>query len=82
LTRSTLAHLLALADAGATVLPASPGFYAGTTRVQELVDFVAAKALDVLGVEHDLMRRWTGTPGAGGSDGQRAAAAAPGPTGG
>jgi 4-hydroxy-3-polyprenylbenzoate decarboxylase len=29
-----------------------------------LVDFVAAKVLDVLGVQHDLMRRWTGRLGA------------------
>ena len=33
--------------------------------VQQLVDFVAGKVLDVLGVEHDLARRWTGELGAG-----------------
>src|SRR6185295_9626719 len=38
LTRTTLAHLLALADAGATVLPASPAFYHGPTEVAQLVD--------------------------------------------
>lgn len=64
LGRSTLAQLLALHDAGATVLPASPGFYGGAASVQQLVDFVAAKALDVMGVEHDLMRRWQGQLGA------------------
>jgi len=64
LTRGVLAQLLALHDAGATVLPASPGFYHGPTQLQELVDFVAAKVLDVLGVEHDLLRRWTGELGA------------------
>lgn len=64
LTRPTLVNLLALHDAGATVLPASPGFYAGPTQLQELVDFVAAKILDVLGVDHDLLRRWTGELGA------------------
>jgi 4-hydroxy-3-polyprenylbenzoate decarboxylase len=63
-TRATLTHLLALNDAGATVLPASPAFYAGAQSVQQLVDFVAAKVLDVLKIEHDLLRRWTGRLGA------------------
>jgi 4-hydroxy-3-polyprenylbenzoate decarboxylase len=63
LTRATLAHLLALHDAGAVVLPASPGFYSGPDSVQRLVDFVAAKVLDVIGVPHDLITRWTGDLG-------------------
>ncbi len=63
LGRSTLVHLLALHDAGATVLPASPGFYGAPRTVQQLVDMVAGKVLDVLGVEHDLARRWTGELG-------------------
>lgn len=65
LGRSTLVNLLALHDAGAVVLPASPGFYGGAATVQQLVDFVAGKVLDVLGVEHELIRRWTGELGAG-----------------
>ena len=64
LGRSTLQQMLALHDAGATVLPASPGFYGAPTEVQQLVDFVAGKALDVLGVPHDLLTRWTGELGA------------------
>lgn len=36
----------------------------GTRDVQQLVDFVAAKVLDAIGVEHDLLRRWTGRLGA------------------
>ena len=44
-------------------LPASPGFYAGASSVQQLVDFVAAKVLDVMGVKHDLITRWTGELG-------------------
>ena len=63
-TRATLQHLLELHDAGATVLPASPGFYGDPRTVQQLVDFVAAKVLDVLGVRHDLITRWTGELGA------------------
>jgi 4-hydroxy-3-polyprenylbenzoate decarboxylase len=63
-TRATLQHLLELHDAGATVLPASPGFYSAPKDVQQLVDFVAAKVLDAIGVEHDLITRWTGRLGA------------------
>jgi 4-hydroxy-3-polyprenylbenzoate decarboxylase len=65
LDRATLRHLLHLDEAGAVVLPASPGFYGGATQVQQLVDFVAGKVLDVLGLEHDLLLRWTGELGAG-----------------
>jgi 4-hydroxy-3-polyprenylbenzoate decarboxylase len=71
-TRSHLEHLLALHDAGAVVLPASPAFYAaaatrpvagpdvGGVTAAQLVDFVAGKVLDVLGVPHTLFTRWTG----------------------
>ena len=62
-TRATLQHLLDLHDAGATVLPASPAFYAGAKSVDQLVDFVAAKVLDAIGVPHDLITRWTGELG-------------------
>jgi 4-hydroxy-3-polyprenylbenzoate decarboxylase len=63
-TRATLQHLLTLHDAGAVVLPASPGFYSAPQTVQQLVDFIAAKVLDALGVDHDLITRWTGDLGA------------------
>jgi flavin prenyltransferase len=59
-TRQTLEHMLALDRMGAVVLPASPGFYGAPTSVQQLVDFVAGKVLDVIGVEHQLLHRWTG----------------------
>lgn len=68
LGRSTLVNLVALHDAGAVVLPASPGFYGGAQDVQQLVDFVAGKVLDVLDVEHDLFVRWQGELGGGRSD--------------
>jgi 4-hydroxy-3-polyprenylbenzoate decarboxylase len=61
-TRSHLEHLLSLHNAGAVVLPASPGFYAAgaSASAQQLVDFVAGKVLDALGVPHTLFTRWTG----------------------
>ncbi|MEE4541962.1 UbiX family flavin prenyltransferase [Streptomyces sp. V4-01] len=60
----TLRHLVALDDAGAVVLPASPAFYAGAAHIQDLVDFVAGRALDAAGVPHKLYRRWGGELGA------------------
>jgi flavin prenyltransferase len=63
LTGQTLRHLVALDDAGAVVLPASPAFYAGAAGVQDLVDFVAGRALDAAGVPHGLYRRWAGDLG-------------------
>jgi 4-hydroxy-3-polyprenylbenzoate decarboxylase len=60
LNGQTLRHLVALDDAGASVVPASPGFYAGATHIQDLVDFVAGRVLDAAGVRHGLYRRWKG----------------------
>jgi 4-hydroxy-3-polyprenylbenzoate decarboxylase len=45
-------------EAGAIMLPAMPGFYHGVQTVGNLVDFVVARVLDQLGVEHSLVRRW------------------------
>jgi flavin prenyltransferase len=61
-TRSHLEHLIALHDAGAVVLPASPGFYSAGARATapQLIDFVAGKVLDALGVPHTLLTRWAG----------------------
>lgn len=65
LNGQTLRHLVTLDDAGAVVLPASPAFYAGATHIQDLVDFVAGRALDAAGVPHKLYRRWEGELGGG-----------------
>ncbi len=53
-----LENMLRVTRAGAIVLPASPGFYHRPQRVDELVDFVVARVLSHLGVEHDLGPRW------------------------
>ena len=53
-----LENMLKLARLGAVILPANPGFYNKPTQVAELVDFIVARVLDQLGVEHELMRRW------------------------
>ena len=52
--------LALLTAAGATVAPASPGFYLNPTTLDEIVDFVVAKLLDLVGAPHDLSARWTG----------------------
>ena len=48
----------ALTDAGAIVAPANPGFYLNPTTVGEIVDFVAGKLLDLMGVPHAFETRW------------------------
>jgi 4-hydroxy-3-polyprenylbenzoate decarboxylase len=53
-----LANMLRLTRAGAIVLPASPGFYHRPTSIDDLVDFVVARVLDHLGVDHKLAYRW------------------------
>ena len=45
-------------EAGAIVLPASPGWYHGVTEIRDLVDFVVARICDQLAVEHSLTKRW------------------------
>jgi len=53
-----LRNMLTLREAGATVLFLAPGFYHRAETVQDLVDFVVARALDQLGLEHTLGERW------------------------
>jgi 4-hydroxy-3-polyprenylbenzoate decarboxylase len=55
-----LENMLRLSRAGAVILPASPGFYHHPARLEDLVDFVVARALDLLRVQHQLMPRWGG----------------------
>jgi 4-hydroxy-3-polyprenylbenzoate decarboxylase len=53
-----LRGLATLHEAGATILFAAPGFYHGAETIDDLVDFVVARCLDQLGIEHSLIRRW------------------------
>ena len=55
-----LENLLRLARLGAVILPASPGFYHEPAGVDDLVDFVVARVLDHMEVEHSIGYRWTG----------------------
>jgi 4-hydroxy-3-polyprenylbenzoate decarboxylase len=57
----SLAHIdnmRRVTEAGAVVLPASPGWYSKVDSVHDLVDFVVARICDQLSVEHKLSERW------------------------
>jgi 4-hydroxy-3-polyprenylbenzoate decarboxylase len=47
-----------LSDAGVILCPANPGFYLNPTTVGEVIDFVAGKLLDLIGVAHSMDTRW------------------------
>ncbi len=56
-------HLKAMANLsewGVVILPASPGFYHSPETIEDMVDFVVARILDQLDIEHNLGKRWTG----------------------
>ncbi len=53
-----LRNLTAVAEAGAVVVPAMPAFYQRPESIDDLVNFVVGKVLDVLEVDHDLFKRW------------------------
>ncbi len=66
-TMSAIAHSMSdnltmheLALYGATILPPVPGFYILPKTIDDLVDHSVGKALDQLGVAHDLFPRWSG----------------------
>ena len=62
LSRIHLENMLRLTDAGAVVLPASPGFYHQPARIDQLVDFVVQRILDQLQVDVDIAPRWGDAP--------------------
>ena len=53
-----LENMLKLARAGATILPANPGFYHQPQTLADIVDFIVARILDHMQVEHSLLPRW------------------------
>ncbi|MBK1703090.1 flavin prenyltransferase UbiX [Halochromatium glycolicum] len=53
-----LENMLRLARAGVVIMPANPGFYFNPQRVEDIIDFIAARVLDHLGIPHRLARRW------------------------
>ncbi len=55
-----LRNMLDLASQGVFVLPAMPAYYHKPQEIGDLIDFVVGKALDLLEIEHELFKRWTG----------------------
>jgi len=51
-------NMLSAKQAGATVLPAMPGFYHKPQKIEDLVNFVVGKTLDQLNIKHSLFKRW------------------------
>ncbi|KAB2331596.1 UbiX family flavin prenyltransferase [Cytobacillus depressus] len=53
-----LKNMTSLAEAGACIMPASPGFYHKPTEIWELASFMVAKVLDMLDIDHQILERW------------------------
>jgi 4-hydroxy-3-polyprenylbenzoate decarboxylase len=60
LSRIHLKNMLAAEEAGATVMPACPAFYHHPRTIDDLTDMVISRVLDHLGIEHRLVKRWSG----------------------
>lgn len=58
LSTPCIQNMLQVSQAGAVLLPASPGWYQGVGTLRDLVDFVAARILDQLNIPHERAKRW------------------------
>lgn len=64
MTRETPLNLIHLENmvrakkAGASILPACPGFYSRPKTLEDLIDIMVGRALDLLGIENDIYERW------------------------
>ena len=57
-----LRNLIALAEAGARIVPAIPAWYHNPQTIEDLVDFVVARTLDQLDIDCIPIQRWQGRP--------------------
>ena len=53
-----LRNMLTVKEAGATVLFLAPGFYHRAESIDDLVDFVVGRAVDLIGLDVELVKRW------------------------
>ena len=60
LSKIHLRNMLTLAEAGASIVPAMPGFYHQPESIADLVDMMVMKILDQMKIENDLSKRWKG----------------------
>lgn len=58
LHQAHLQNMLAITQMGGVIMPASPGFYHNPNGVDDLIDFMVARILDHLKIEHQLMKKW------------------------
>lgn len=54
-----LENMLKLAAEGASIVPAMPGFYHNPQTLDDLINHIVGKVLDILGISNDLYRRWS-----------------------
>ena len=54
-----LENMLKLANEGATILPAMPGFYYNPKTLDDAINHIVGKVLDILKIEHNLYQRWS-----------------------
>jgi flavin prenyltransferase len=60
LSRIHVQNMLTIMDAGATMIPPCPGFYAKPLTIDDLIDQITGRILDHLGIDHGLTSPWTG----------------------
>ena len=53
-----LENMLRLANEGATILPAMPGFYHNPKTLDDVINHIVGKVLDILRIDHNLYQRW------------------------
>jgi flavin prenyltransferase len=63
LTLIHLRNMVKAAEAGAIVLPAMPAFYEKPKTIDDIVNHLVGKVLDLLDIEHELFNRWKGIKG-------------------
>ena len=62
LNRNHLELMLRMIDSGGRVIPPMPAFYGRPETVDDIVNHTVGKVLDAFDIEHDLLRRWNGSP--------------------
>ncbi len=58
LSRIHLENMLRAQQAGAVILPACPGFYSKPQTIEDLINIMAGRALDQMGIKNELYKRW------------------------